>query len=207
LRSRSGFKRSCAGHVACVDWRPTPCGADCAPRPPRPGRDLSDTDTSAARRNDASGTPSRRRGPAAPSARCCCLPVRRRDRRWPAPGPGRQPGMGARRRAPRPPQRAHRRRPTAVTTVGRPALRYAVAHGGACTSDRGRSRRAPGIESLGPSARWTDLEEVRRGGGDGLRRSEPAIRGYDLWLAERLIGALSAASLRDVGSRAPSGTR
>jgi hypothetical protein len=100
----------------------------------------------------------------------------------------------------------------AVTTVGTPsaALR-AVAHGGRLhlqTEAVLGVRLA--IESLGPSARWTDLEVV--GGGEGVmvaRRSQTGDSWpYDLWLAERLIGALSAASLRwTSGSRVPSGTR
>ncbi len=100
----------------------------------------------------------------------------------------------------------------AVTTVGTPsaALR-AVAHGGRLHLETAAVLGCVWtLESLGPSARWTDLEAV--GGGEGVmvaRRSQTGDSWpYDLWLAERLIGALSAASLRwTLGSRVPSGAR
>jgi hypothetical protein len=100
----------------------------------------------------------------------------------------------------------------AVTTVGTPSASLrAVAHGGRLHLE---TPAVLGVrltlESLGPSARWTDLEAV--GGGEGVmvaRRSQTGDSWpYDLWLAERLIGALSAASLRwMLGSRVPSGAR
>jgi hypothetical protein len=99
-----------------------------------------------------------------------------------------------------------------VTTVGTPsaALR-AVASGGRLHLQTPAARPVhEALEPLGPSPRWTDLEAV--GGGEGVmvaRRSQTGDSWpYDLWLAERLIAALNAASQRWMtGCTVPSGCR
>jgi hypothetical protein len=99
-----------------------------------------------------------------------------------------------------------------VTTVGTPStVLRAIASGGRLhvqTPAAAAVRDA--LEPLGPSPRWTDLEAV--GGGEGVmvaRRSQTGDSWpYDLWLAERLIGALSAASRHWMaGCALPSGSR
>jgi len=99
-----------------------------------------------------------------------------------------------------------------VTTVGTPsaALR-AVASGGRLHLQTPAARPVrDALEPLGPSPRWTDLEAI--GGGEGVmvaRRSQTGDSWpYDLWLAERLITALNAASRRWMaGCTVPSGCR
>jgi hypothetical protein len=83
-----------------------------------------------------------------------------------------------------------------VTTVGTPGAEFRAVASGGCLHPAAHAPKAVlgALRSLGPSARWTDLEAV--GGGDGVliaRRSQTGGSWpYDVWLAERLVAALAA---------------